>query len=1101
MYSKNKENILANSDDNQELRRTHRFRSQKINEIDEEKLELEQKKCNKKKYKVENETRKVNNLIQIRSSKSVLFNIGANLSNKKISHYNQELLPEIIDPSYNFTLNYQLKETAINVFKSGIENDKTKIKFFSNYLYQLSPFNKIFSNFNQSNNIIDMYKLQRILYNLSTDLNYEYYDSNKIIYKHGDIPDRYYILLKGEIDIIVPNEIEVMMNEYEYFYYILRLYKFQELALLKKVLNKNYNIYPLNQDLFEDWIHTGYNTLKHIEKESELTKIIRKNKKKRYIPSYNVEDLFNRLEKQKKLNLLMKSKNVIILLEKIRMRNERLREKDKSKGLKERRKSENKNKKINIDESNFQPVKPSIGYIKIDGILKKVFMSDEKIEIVEKCSKEINQLIEILSEDFNMRKYLYELNRCNSEKYLNRIEPIFFDEDTNEKLDSSLFIISRNQGNSNKYEEKNKKEKEKEKETIDTNDIKIKLKNLFNQNNKDNKEKKKNELFNNRKKTIIYHYVLVNTINSGETFGEISNETIKKGNSNQRIATIITRENSHLASLKRILYNKILKEINENNLHQQLTFLFSLELFKECNKNIFLSNYISFFIKRTFRANDIVFHQNDDLGEDRSIYFIAEGSFFSYCNMSVNDVELLFNDLHYEGLIPKDDAHEDNIFNKENNCFNIFRRKKIIFNLLYFSQNDIIGFNDALCNGKYIYTVKCQTSTATVYEIKLKFFNLILNSEAKLFQNIVKYEIVKRNLMIKLFLNAFNNKNNFYKFISFNDNNNDKEDKNIIHKNYFGKNPFRDINDINKINNNNNKRNKTEFKINNIKNRIEDNYIMLFPKNKRIVSPEIRKCETYRGSLFLNNKNKNKNILNKIAFEGKRKLIFRNKSKNSIKNSISGSSRTNYFSSPRDYTKNKSVYANDSRKKNNKISNNIREFMIKNDLDNNIETDNNDSCELKIEEYQSKSKPKKKIIIPPINTINTHLNDKNKCLYTSLYKDKQYNKGRNSIKLKIFDNTKNELSNHSNNFMEKTKKYFMKSEVKSMNKFKKYLNSIEDNIMLKRNDISTKEEIQLKCYIKDIPDFFLKNNCKKKIFFGMNKKTLFQNNFLFTEYK
>ena len=96
MYSKNKENILANTDDNQELRRTHRFRSQKINEIDEEKLELEQKKCNKKKYKVENETRKVNNLIQIRSSKSVLFNIGANLSNKKISHYNQELLPEIL---------------------------------------------------------------------------------------------------------------------------------------------------------------------------------------------------------------------------------------------------------------------------------------------------------------------------------------------------------------------------------------------------------------------------------------------------------------------------------------------------------------------------------------------------------------------------------------------------------------------------------------------------------------------------------------------------------------------------------------------------------------------------------------------------------------------------------------------------------------------------------------------------------------------------------------------------------------------------------------------------------------------------------------------
>ena len=35
-------------------------------------------------------------------------------------------------------MNYQLKETAITVFKSGIDKDKTKIKFFCNYLYQLS---------------------------------------------------------------------------------------------------------------------------------------------------------------------------------------------------------------------------------------------------------------------------------------------------------------------------------------------------------------------------------------------------------------------------------------------------------------------------------------------------------------------------------------------------------------------------------------------------------------------------------------------------------------------------------------------------------------------------------------------------------------------------------------------------------------------------------------------------------------------------------------------------------------------------------------------------------------------------------------------------
>ena len=246
-------------------RRSVRFKSHKISE---KKIKIEKDKLKKiiSKNPAENVVGKVSNIVNTRSSKSVLFKGVTKHCNK----FNEELIPEIIDKSYNFLLNYRLKETAIEVFKLGIDKDKTKIKFFSNYLYQLSPFNKIFSKMKQSNNIYDMYELQRVLCSLSTELKYEYLDANKIIYKHGDIPDKYYILLKGEVDIIVPNEIEVMMSEFEYYYYILRLYKYQEHTLLQKVLNKNYNIYPLNKLMLEDWIYTAHNTLRHLERESEL---------------------------------------------------------------------------------------------------------------------------------------------------------------------------------------------------------------------------------------------------------------------------------------------------------------------------------------------------------------------------------------------------------------------------------------------------------------------------------------------------------------------------------------------------------------------------------------------------------------------------------------------------------------------------------------------------------------------------------------------------------------------------------------------------------------------------------------------------------------
>ena len=49
----------------------------------------------------------------------------------------------------------------------------------------------------------------------------------------------------------------------------------------------------------------------------------------------------------------------------------------------------------------------------------------------------------------------------------------------------------------------------------------------------------------------------------------------------------------------------------------------------------------------------------------------------------------------------------------------------------------------------------------------------------------------------------------------------------------------------------------------------------------------------------------------------------------------------------------------------------------------------------------------------------------------------------------------------------------------------------EVNVELKNQDeLNKHDEIRLKCFLKDIPDFFYKNKKCKKIFFGMNNKVL-----------
>ena len=272
MFSQNEEkssdNLIFIKKSKQGIRRQYRFKTQNFKKSEGFKNKLSN--INSKNSIGKESQKKIKNILKKISSKTVS-------SNKSINNFTDEMINDIIDHSYNFTLNYHLKETAISFLKTGIDcEEKSKIKFFCNYLYQLNPFNKIFYQLSKSKNVNDLFNLKKILLNLSMGLVYEYFDTNKIIFKHGDIPDKYYILLKGEVDIIVPNEIEVMMNEFEYFFYILRLYKYQEHSLLKKVLNKNYGIYPLNIKLLEDWVQTAYNTLRHLKKETQTNGIIKK---------------------------------------------------------------------------------------------------------------------------------------------------------------------------------------------------------------------------------------------------------------------------------------------------------------------------------------------------------------------------------------------------------------------------------------------------------------------------------------------------------------------------------------------------------------------------------------------------------------------------------------------------------------------------------------------------------------------------------------------------------------------------------------------------------------------------------------------------------
>ena len=100
-----------------------------------------------------------------------------------------------------------------------------------------------------------------IFSSLSFTLKHKFIEKNKIIYKYNDDIDNFYLILKGKVTILVPNEEYVKLNQIEYFLYLLNLRKYNEKALLIKTLNKNNDMYPMNEKSFDIWIKRAYLTI------------------------------------------------------------------------------------------------------------------------------------------------------------------------------------------------------------------------------------------------------------------------------------------------------------------------------------------------------------------------------------------------------------------------------------------------------------------------------------------------------------------------------------------------------------------------------------------------------------------------------------------------------------------------------------------------------------------------------------------------------------------------------------------------------------------------------------------------------------------------
>jgi CRP-like cAMP-binding protein len=89
---------------------------------------------------------------------------------------------------------------------------------------------------------------------LSIVMKYEKFNKDKLVFKYGDIGDKFFVILNGKVSILLPKDEIMELSEEEYTIYLLKLRKYDEFDLLNNCIKQNKKIFSQEIDDFDYWL-------------------------------------------------------------------------------------------------------------------------------------------------------------------------------------------------------------------------------------------------------------------------------------------------------------------------------------------------------------------------------------------------------------------------------------------------------------------------------------------------------------------------------------------------------------------------------------------------------------------------------------------------------------------------------------------------------------------------------------------------------------------------------------------------------------------------------------------------------------------------------
>ena len=711
------------------------------NEI--QKIQIQNNETNKEeKLDEDNKENKEKNFPNIKQVQSIDYKIKKSEKNNKI---NTLKIKRVSFKSQQKPNKLGLKLPSM---KLSYNNKVNNLKI--NSLFGLEPF------FSEFNNNMDK-KGKEILREIASDYKEEKFEYNKIIYRYGDEADKFYIIYNGEVSLYFPFSEIIDMNIDEFYIYILRLRRYNEIEMLNNVLllNKGEFMKEFNEgSKIDEYIYKLYSTYLKLKFDPTFLNQHEENRKrKEKIKVNNSDELNKNIQNNSKVN----DNNL------------------------SNKKSDKKEldiyRNINTLQARFKFIIEDEEEIDIN-----IFNIFHDREIKELLLRIGDELIETMK--WIMPEKMYAILEEKDED---------LDEITKKIINIPKILLK-------KYKELNP-------DNVNEDDY---WKRIL------PPKRHNNNLIS--KKIIIMKYLYIDTLKKGQTFGDFNPDSLSLFSHsyldivkssiisvnmhkfhNFRNMTVISTINHseeisinnklHLLYFNRKIYNLYFRKYIERINFDKKEFLLKNPLFlKTENKNL-IKTYSICFKEKKIGEGEYIISENDKLYESNIyISFIIDGEYQSNCNKSISQIDEIIKQLGGENNIKN--TYSQSIKNIIGTSFyEELIRRQVNFKLNFLNKNDIIGLTEILKNDKYFNNVQCTSNEGKVYRVDARIIKLLVDSDPIINKNkniIVynKYQMLSDILLKqrKIFFESFLNieKNNYNSnYININ------EDRNSFNINFI----------------------------------------------------------------------------------------------------------------------------------------------------------------------------------------------------------------------------------------------------------------------------------------------------------------------------